>query len=199
MPTVDQNTNSAGAVRAGQDALYDLDQEDCQQHVGRIVVHRPQQPPAGHLGLKEVDAFPRRLLAGAIVDPKEEAGNGLHTKEEQNGARPHLAPTRPAGNRRVGQAAAPIAQARAIIEPMEEILHPQASKWGRLSVMLCWLRAYCTKSSGRSSRRAAQGDSPLFAAKTSVLGMTSFLPRKAGQSPSSLLATHHDPSRRSPV
>ena len=52
------------AARAGQDALHDVEDEYRQQHVGRVVVDRPQQPAAGDLVLQEVDAFPGRLALG---------------------------------------------------------------------------------------------------------------------------------------
>ena len=77
-----------------------IDNEHRQQHVGRVVVHRPQQPSAGDVGLQEIDAFPGGLRAGAVVDPEKEAGDRLDAEGERDGARPDLAPARPARHRR---------------------------------------------------------------------------------------------------
>ena len=84
-PTVAQNTNSRGrAIRAGQNALHDGKDEHGQQHVGGPVVDRPQQPSADHLVLHEIDAFPGRLGAGAIIGPEKEAGDRLRAEGEEN-------------------------------------------------------------------------------------------------------------------
>ena len=45
---------AGSAVRAGENALHDGQDQQRQQHVGRVVVDRPQQPSAGDLVLEEV-------------------------------------------------------------------------------------------------------------------------------------------------
>ncbi len=100
-----------------------------QEHVGRVVVDRPQQPAAGDLVLQEVDALPGGLCAGAVVHPEKEAGDRLDAEGEQDGARQDLAAARPARNGRFASQPHPSPN-QSIVEPSNRafIIKPRRSR-----------------------------------------------------------------------
>src|SRR4051794_37078701 len=118
-----------------------------------------QQPPAAHLHLNVVHAFPCGLRTWTVSSPQHESGDHLHKKTKAERAAPHVAPARPARNVLVQRGVHERAKAGAVIEPTEELLHPS----GFLSAIPAWNRSYSTSTSlvpPLSSSSTFSGSSP---------------------------------------
>ena len=123
---------------------HHLHQVQHQQHdhrLGRVMVQPAQQPAPVHLILDVEDAFPSRMSAGAVGHPKKNAGDDLHEEREHQRAAPNVSPARAAGNPLVQRFMHEAAISRAMIQPVEQFshrFHALVTKGGSSSMVWHW-------------------------------------------------------------
>ena len=122
------------AIRAVDHDLHEVDRHQHDHHLRREVVHAAQQPAGRHLVLDVVNAFPRRLRAGAVRRPQDQARHDLHEKAKAQRAAPYVPPPRTARNVLVQRGVGERPDTGAVIEPIEQATHPT----GFLSAIPAW-------------------------------------------------------------
>ena len=82
------------------------------------VVQPADQPAEVHLVLNEIDARPRRAVAGAVRRHEEDARHKLKHENERQAASPHIAPLGSAGDVFDEQHFDEFAEACAVVQPL---------------------------------------------------------------------------------
>src|SRR5262245_1889152 len=107
------------------------------------MMYAAQQPSAGRLILQVVDAFPRRLRAGAIACPENKPGHNLHEEAKRERTAPNVPPPRSTGNVFEKCCVHHAADARSMVQPIDELAH----QTGILSAMPARNASYRTQTS----------------------------------------------------
>ena len=121
-----------GFVGAVNEHLEQMQRKEDGHYLRGVMVQPAQEPATRHLELDVEDAFPRRLRAGAVGHPQEDAGDDLDGEREGERAAPDVTPARAAGDVFVERLLRELAVAGAGINPVEQRFHPGGNhgQWG---------------------------------------------------------------------
>ena len=154
--------------------LHQMQHQQHRHHMRRVMMQPAQQPAARHFVLDEINALPRRLRTGAVSHPEKNSRDELRDETKRQRAAPDVTPARAARNVFVQRLVRQLAEADAVIQPVEQAFHAT----GIFSALPAWKFWNFTQTSlplrtSTSSESSARGDglerSAIFPSAVNVL------------------------------